>query len=452
MTRPLTVRPGPPLGGCLLPPGDKSITHRAFLFGLLAEGRTRVENPNPGEDCRATLRCAETLGAGVEREGASVVLVGTGGHLTAPRGPLDCGNSGTSLRLLAGVLAAQPFAATLTGDASLCRRPVDRVILPLRAMGASLSAREGDRLPPLVVRGGSLRPCAEEVFRERPTPSAQVASAVLLAGLSAPGRSTVFTRRGVRDHTVHLLRHFGVPVEYPPPREHEPFRRISLSGPARLAGCRVDVPGDFSAAAFFLAAAAARPGARVVAEHVNLNPTRVAFLDVLERMGAGVEVAVAAEPAGGEPVGTIAVTGPATLGPGDIPPESVPALVDEIPAWAVAASAASGISHLRGASELRLKESDRLHALAEGLGALGVRVEELPDGLDIHGGPLGGGTLGAHGDHRIAMAFALLGTRASAPVTVDDASSIATSYPDFVAAFGALGGRVEAGPPAGAGA
>jgi 3-phosphoshikimate 1-carboxyvinyltransferase len=434
--RPLTVRPGPPLSGSIVVPGDKSITHRAYLLGLLAEGETLVRNPNPGDDCGATLRCAEALGARVEAEPDALRMRGTGGRLREPGHDLECGNSGTTLRLLAGVLAAQPFEATLTGDASLRGRPVDRVITPLRQMGASLRAQEGDRHPPLVVRGGPLR----GLTLTEPTASAQVASAILLAGVQARGGTTVLTSPGVRDHIVGLLRGFGIPVEAQ--RTAGSALRISVVGPARLRGCSVSVPGDFSAAAFFLAAAAACPGARVTVTGVGLNESRVALLDRLSRMGAGVE----ARPVGArgaEPVGDVTVTGAEELRPDDIPRELVTPLLDEIPAWTVAASAARGTSRLRGATELRVKESDRIHALAAGLLGLGVQVEETPDGLDIHGGPVAGGSVLSHGDHRIAMAFAVLGTRATGPVTVDDASSVATSYPGFGAALRSLGGRFE---------
>ncbi|HVP14702.1 MAG TPA: 3-phosphoshikimate 1-carboxyvinyltransferase [Terriglobales bacterium] len=444
--RPFTVRPGGPLRGVLRPPGDKSITHRACILGLLAEGETLVRHPNEGEDCRSTLRCIEALGAKVVVGPGLVWITGTGGRLRAPDRALDCGNSGTTLRLLAGVLAAQPFESTLTGDDSLRGRPVDRVIAPLRRMGASLSGRDGDRYPPLVVRGGSLVPCPEELFRDRPTPSAQVASAVLLAALHAPGTSTVFTRAGARDHTVHLLRAFGVPVDHAPIADTV---RISLTGPARPRARELQVPGDVSAAAFFLAGTATTPKARIDVEGVDLNPTRTGFLEVMERMGARPRTVADTAQLLGEPVGAIVVTGPERIQPTDIEPREVPALVDEIPAWAILAAGANGVSRLRGAAELRVKESDRLHALAEGLTALGVLVDEVADGLDIHGGPVRGGLVRSFGDHRIAMAFAVLGTRAMGPVTIDDASSIATTYPGFVDDLRALGGQVEIGSVAG---
>jgi 3-phosphoshikimate 1-carboxyvinyltransferase len=439
VARPLVVRPGPPLSGTLRPPSDKSITHRAYILGLLATGETVVWRPNVGEDCENTLRCVRVLGAEVEIGPGVVRLAGTGGRMRAPDGTLDCGNSGTTLRLLAGALAAQPFEATLSGDESLQRRPVDRIIAPLRAMGATLSGREGDRLAPLVVRGGPLK----GMCFPQPTSSAQVASAILLAGVQAHGPTTARTSGGVRDHTSRMLRQFGVAVE----ERLEPggVRLVSVAG---LRGCSLRVPGDFSAAAFFLAAAAACPGARVKVSGVGLNESRIQLLDTLRQMGAAVDLGpIAIED--GEPVGEVTVTGPAELHPSDIASLQVVRLVDEIPAWAVVASAAAGTSRLRGAEELRLKESDRLHALAEGLRVLGVQVEEFPDGLDIHGGPVGGGLVRAFGDHRIAMAFALLGSRAAGPVSVDDANCIATSYPGFLDDLRSLGGVVEDSPAGG---
>ena len=434
----LVVNPGPPLAGTFRPPGDKSVTHRAYLFGLLARGTTRVEGANSGEDCARTLRCAEALGAAVRHEAAAVEIRGVAGSLAEPEDVLDCGNSGTALRLLAGALAAAPVFAVLSGDASLRSRPVARVIAPLRAMGATLSAKGGDRFPPLAVRGGSL---AAAVFAE-PTASAQVAGAVALAALGARGTTSIAVRAGVRDHTERMLPAFGARVGTE--KLADGGRRLIVEGGQSLTSTAMTVPGDFSAAAFFLAAAAATPGAAVTAEGVSLNPTRCALLAILSKMGARVDIERTGENAG-EDVGRVTVTGPARLEACDVPPEIVPSLVDEIPAWAVAASAARGTSRLAGAAELRVKESDRLAALALNLSGLGIAVAERPDGLEITGGPVRGGSVAAGGDHRIAMAFAVLGARASGPIEVDDASSIATSFPGFLETFLALGGRARSG-------
>ena len=471
----LTVHPGAPLTGVVRPPGDKSITHRAFLLGLVAEGETVVENPNPGADCASTLACAANLGAPHEWAGvpaadatrvraesrpgaapgasaaartgaesrtgagpgeARVTIRGREGSLAEPDRVLDCGNSGTTLRLLAGVVAAQPFLSVLAGDDSLHRRPVARVIEPLRRMGATLSARDGDRLPPLVVRGAKLAGIRYDLL----VASAQVASAVLLAALHAEGETEITLPGPARDHTERMLRAFGVEIESEARNGLGP--RLRLSGPARPRGTRVRVPGDFSAAAFFLAAAAATPGATVTAEGVSLNPTRLGLLDALARMGAAVECRQHPG-AGEEPEGDVTVTGPERLRGVDLPPEWVPRMIDEIPAWAVAAATAAGRSRLAGAAELRVKESDRLALLASNLAGLGVAVRERPDGLEIEGGTIGAGAVRSGGDHRIAMAFAVVGTRARGPIVIDDASSVATSYPGFAGALAALRGQVE---------
>jgi 3-phosphoshikimate 1-carboxyvinyltransferase len=435
----LTVRPGRPLSGSFRPPGDKSITHRAYLMGLVATGETVVVDPNPGADCEATLACAAQLGATVTRRDQTVTIAGTAGRLREPDRVLECGNSGTTLRLLAGVLASQPFFSVLAGDGSLHRRPVARIIEPLRAMGAQLWARDGDRLPPLAIRGGTLAAIEHRV----PVASAQVASCILLAALAARGRTVVTLPGAARDHTQRMLGAFGVNVQTADP---DPQRgggvSIALEGPAALQGTRVRVPGDLSAAAFFLAAAAATPGASVTARDVSVNPTRAGLLAVMERMGARIERARPREE-GGEPVADLTVTGPSRLEATDIAPDEVASLIDEVPAWVLLATAARGTSRIRGAGELRVKESDRIAALATHLGRLGVAVEESADGLAITGGPVKGGEVRAADDHRIAMAFALLGTRAQGPVTVAEAGGIATSFPGFAATLAALGGEIE---------
>lgn len=422
-----------------MPPGDKSITHRALILGALAAGETTVENANRGADCAATLACLEALGTAARRQGETLHLRGADGTLREPDRVLDCGNSGTTLRLLAGPLAAQPFLAVLAGDASLHRRPVERVIEPLRRMGARLWGRDHDRFPPLVVQGGPLRPIEVAL----PVASAQVASCVLLAGLFADGLTVVEVPGPARDHTERMLGAFGIE----PLVEARPAggRRVAVRGPARLSACTFRVAGDFSAAAFFLAAAAATPGSRVTARGVSLNPTRTGLLDALEAMGAEVR-REQLRTEGGEPVGDVTVTGPERLKGVDLPPEWVPRLVDEVPAWAIAAAAAQGVSRLRGAAELRLKESDRLAAIAENLATLGVTARSAADRLEIEGGRIGGGIVNARGDHRIAMAFATIGTLAREPVTVEDTAAIGTSYPGFVAALVALGADVTAGP------
>ena len=442
----LTIRPGRGLQGRFTPPGDKSITHRAYLMGGMAGGTTTVENPNPGADCESTLSCLEALGVSVTRSPGRVELRGCGMAFHRPARVLDCGNSGTTLRLLAGPLAAQPFRSELAGDASLNRRPVDRVIEPLRQMGATLSARDGDRVPPLVIEGGPLRPIHYEV----PSSSAQVASCVLLAGLHASGTTTVTVHQGTRDHTERMLPLFGAAVDLHPGEGWHPDRAPrSVTGPVILRGTSVRVPGDFSAAAFFLVGAAATPGATVTAEGVSLNPSRLGALGVLSAMGvegALAEVGPDGQPAGphGEEFGLVTVTGPRELRPFELTNRfALQSAIDEIPALAMAAARARGVSRIEGAAELRVKESDRLSALADNLRRLGIRVEEWRDGLAIHGGVVQGGEVDARGDHRIAMALAILGTMATGPVTVRGAGEIATSYPGFIETLRALGADVE---------
>ncbi len=422
-----------PIAGSFLPPGDKSITHRALLLGAMARGTTRILNANPGDDCSRTRRCLAQLGVRVDLdrvEGDGPAALGE------PDAVLDCGNSGTTLRLLAGILAARPALAVLAGDSSLNRRPVDRVVEPLRRMGASLQARSGDRFPPLVIRGGAL-----VGIEHRPSvASAQVASSVLFAGLGARGATAVILPGPARDHTERLLPRFGVPVE----TSELPggARRVAVTGPAELRATEVSVPGDFSSAAFLLAAAAATPGSRVTARGVSLNPTRTALLDVLEAMGAEVHRSPPVE-SSGEPAGDVTVTGPERLRAFDVPAAWIPRMVVEIPAWSVAAASAVGTSCIRGAGELRVKESDRLRALAVNLARVGLTVAETPDGLAVTGGTVRGGLAAAAGDHRIAMALAVLGTIAHEPLEVEGAEMIATSYPGFLETLGALGAQVD---------
>ena len=437
ITRPWILRPGLLRPGAFAPPGDKSITHRAILLAGLAAGDSVIRGGNPGADADSSLAAMRALGAAGERRADGTLHVrGTAGVLREPAGPIDCGNSGTTLRLLAGIVAGAPIQATLTGDDSLRRRPVDRVIRPLRAMGAHLRAEDGDRLPPLEIRGGGLRATA---FPDA-TPSAQVASCILFAALSARGRTSVRTAPGVRDHTVHALRAFGIEVEQGIAEDGGAV--LALTGPQTPRGASIDVPGDPSAAAFFLAAAAATPGVRIEARGMNLNPARLGLLDSLREMGAAVAVTPRGE-AAGEPVGDVAGTGPDALQAADVPAARIPAMVDEVPAWAIAAAAARGTSRLAGAGELRVKESDRLKTLAGNLAALGIAAEEREDGLAITGGRPRGGAVRAHGDHRIAMAFALLATFAEGPVEVDDAGAVATSFPGFESTFRALGGTLD---------
>ncbi len=443
----LGVQRGRPLAGAFTPPGDKSITHRALVFGLLADGVTRVHGANRGEDCARSATCGEALGAQGKRTPGGWELHGTAGTLRAPHADLKCGNSGTTMRLLAGVVAAFPaagasrsFTARLTGDASLSHRPMRRIAEPLERMGARVEGRGERCTPPLTVTGGALR----GIDYDAPMASAQVATCVLLAGLAASGETSVTLPGPARDHTERLLPLFGVAVERS--ELNGGGRTVRVSGGATLRAADVRIPGDLSSAAFLFAAAAAEPGSRVTAHDVNLNPTRTAFLDVLREMGAHVTVERAREESG-EPVGDVTVEGPERLAAFDVPADWVPRMLDEVPAWVVVASAATGTSRLSGAAELRVKESDRLSALARGLGVLGVTCAERPDGLAVTGGvPRGHGRIETQLDHRIAMAFAAIGCRTREPVWLDDVSHVATSFPGYFDTLASLGAGVVSVP------
>jgi len=413
----LRIEPARRFRGRFRLPGDKSISHRAALLGAMARGRTRIDNYSEAADCASTLACLRELGVAVQREGVHVEVEGKGvDGWRPPTGMLDAGNSGSTLRMLAGALAGRPFRSVLTGDASLRRRPVERVAVPLRAMGARVATTE-DR-PPLTIEGGSLRAIAYEL----PVASAQVKTAVLLAGLQAEGETSVREPSPSRDHTERMLPAFGAFVR----REG---LRASVRGGTALHGADLRIPGDASSAAFLVVAALVLPDARVELEDVLLSPTRTAFLDVLRAMGGRVEARlVATDP---EPVGTI-VASSSDLRGTRVDPAMVPSLIDEVPALAAAAAHAEGRFTVTGARELRVKESDRIAALVEGLAALGADVQELPDGLVVEGGPrLQGAPLRAHDDHRIAMALAVAALGADGPSELDDPACVAVSFPGF---------------------
>jgi len=419
--RPLVVVPGHPLRGILRVPGDKSISHRAAILGAIARGTTRVSGFLRAEDCLSTVKCLRALGASIEERGTELVIQGS--PLQEPEEILDVGNSGTTIRLLAGVLAGHRFHSVLTGDASIRRRPMDRVADPLRRMGARISGRQGGRLAPLAIDGGGLRGIAFST----PVASAQVKSAVLLAGVFADGDTAVREPSQSRDHTERMLGAFGANVI----RDGLTTR---LHGPVDLHAHDIRVPGDLSSAAFLLVAAALIPGSDLAVADVGLNPTRTGVLDVLRSMGAGVEVRDLRDEEG-EPVGTVAVRAGrlhgVTIG-GDL----IPRVIDELPVLAVAASLADGETIIQDAAELRVKESDRVEALARALGRLGARVEPQPDGLAITGTRrLRSGRVSSGGDHRVAMALAVAGLCADGPVTVDDPACIETSFPGFADAL-----------------
>jgi 3-phosphoshikimate 1-carboxyvinyltransferase len=416
------IAPADAVRGRIQVPGDKSVSHRYAILAALADGGSTITNYAPGGDCRSTLACLSALGVIVKREAGPdgrVTVAGRGlGGLQPPSAPLDCGNSGTTMRLMAGVLAAHPFAATMIGDESLSRRPMRRVMAPLTDMGARFEAAAGDR-PPMTVHGGRLRP-----LDYRPeVPSAQVKSAVLLAGLHADGVTSVTEPAATRDHTERALAAFGAP----PTVEG---RRVAVSGGRRLRGGELRVPGDISSAAFPAVAAAALRGSDVTIEGVGLNPSRTAVLDLLRRFGATVDAEITQH--GAEPVGTIRVRH-ARLEPVDVLPDEVPYLIDELPVMAALATFGGGIA-VNGAGELRVKESDRISALVGGLRAMGADADERPDGFTIRPSRrLTGGEVDAHGDHRLAMAFAIAALGATGPTAIAGADVVAVSYPGFFA-------------------
>lgn len=420
------VSPAARVSGRIRVPGDKSISHRYALLGALADGRTRISNYSPGADCASTLACLRGLGVDIRRSTHAgtespfeIEVVGRGVRgLAAPAAPLDAGNSGTTLRLLAGVVAAHPFATTIGGDPSLSRRPMRRVMDPLTRMGAHIDSSDGR--PPLTVVGGDLHG-----IEHRPeVPSAQVKSAVLLAGLQARGKTAVLEPAPTRDHTERALSAFGVTIT-------SVDGRVELEGGQRLRACTVEVPGDISSAAFWAALAAGTRDSAVEIAGVGLNPSRIALLDILRRAGADVTTTVEID-VNGEPVGTIRV-GASSLTSFTIAPAEVPLVIDEIPAFAALGCLLpeGATMEVRGASELRVKESDRISRLAEGLRALGASVQEYDDGFRIEAQPLAGGTADSAGDHRLAMAFAVAATGARGETIIANAGAVDISYPGF---------------------
>ena len=416
------ARPAPALRGRLRVPGDKSISHRAMMLGSLAEGTSRVTGFLEGEDTLATAAAFRAMGVRIDAVGAGgrvVHGVGLGG-LQAPREPIDCGNAGTGMRLLAGVLAAQPFASMLVGDASLSRRPMRRVLEPLARMGARIEASGAGTAP---LRIAPAPDGLHGIDYESPVASAQVKSCVLLAGLRARGRTRVAEPHPTRDHTERMLAACGWPVA-------QEGRWIAVHGGARLAACDIEVPGDFSSAAFFLVAASTVPGSDLVLERVGLNPLRTGLLRALQLMGADIEVQ-APGMAGGEPVGDLRVRH-APLRGIEVPLALVPDMIDEFPALFAAAACAIGRTTVRGAAELRVKESDRIAVMAAGLRGLGVPVQELADGATIDPAPVRAGTVDSAGDHRCAMSLAILAAAGTGEVVIGDCANVATSFPGFV--------------------
>lgn len=427
------------LEGRVRPPGDKSISHRALMLGALAIGETRVSGLLEGEDVLHTAAAMRLLGATVERTGNGtwrINGVGVGG-LGEPADVIDMGNSGTSARLLSGLLATSGFVSFLTGDASLRRRPMRRVSEPLTQFGAQFITREGGRLPMAII--GTATPVP--IRYVTPVPSAQVKSAVLLAGLNTMGETTLVEREATRDHSEIMLAHFGATVRR---QETDEGIAITIVGQPDLMGRDLEVPGDPSSAAFPVVAACIAGGGELIVEHVGINPLRTGLYTSLKEMGAAIEWRNE-RLVGGEKVADLAVKGGARLKGIDVPPDRAPSMIDEYPILAVAAAHAEGTTVMRGLAELKVKESDRLSAIAAGLSANGVKVEVGADSLTVHGtgGRVpGGGTVATHLDHRIAMSFLVLGMAARERVTVDDVAMVDTSFPGFVTLMNGLGAKI----------
>ncbi len=436
-------RPARPLTGAAAVPGDKSISHRALILGALAVGETRIAGLLASADVFATVAAVKALGAQAEQgENGDWRVYGRGvGGLAEPQGVLDMGNSGTAARLLIGVVATHPFTATFAGDKSLSVRPMERVMTPLRQMGAQFTTRSGGCLP-ITITG---TPSPVPIVYELPVASAQIKSAVLLAGLNTPGRTTVIEPQPTRDHTERMLGHFGAEVVIMEKPGAPGAKEITLTGQPELTGAEVRVPGDISSAAFPLVAALLVPDSKVTLTGVGVNPLRSGLIETLREMGAAISIDNPRNE-GGEPVADLTVVTSGLKGV-KVSGARAPRMIDEYPILAVAAAYAQGVTRLEGLAELRVKESDRLDAIVRGLTAAGVEVEASDDALTVKGGggpPPGGARIEARLDHRIAMAFLVLGMVAEAPVEIDDATTIDTSFPGFADLMNGLGAAVAA--------
>jgi 3-phosphoshikimate 1-carboxyvinyltransferase len=428
-----SVKPGGLLTGSIRVPGDKSISHRSIMLGSLAAGVTHVTGFLEGDDSLATLQAFRAMGVRIEGpEAGAVVIHGVGMHgLKQPESALDLGNSGTSMRLLSGLLAGQQFNSTLVGDSSLSTRPMRRVTEPLARMGAQIQATAAGTAPLKISGGASL----QGIDYPMPVASAQVKSSLLLAGLYAEGETSVTEPAPTRDHTERMLKGFGYQVD----REGS---RISLSGGGELTACDIDVPADISSAAFFLVGASIAPDSDLLLQHVGMNPTRDGVINILRLMGADIEVGNRRD-VGGEPVADLRVRS-ARLKGIRIPEDQVPLAIDEFPSIFIAAACAEGETILTGAEELRVKESDRIQVMADGLLVLGIKAEPTEDGIRIQGGQLTGGEVDSHGDHRIAMSFAMAALRANGEIRINDCRNVDTSFPGFVALASGAGLNITA--------
>ena len=439
----LISRPARPLTGAAVVPGDKSISHRALILGALAVGETRIAGLLASADVLATVAAVKALGAQAEQgENGDWRVYGRGvGGLAEPQGVLDMGNSGTAARLLIGVVATHPFTATFAGDKSLSVRPMERVMTPLRQMGAQFTTRSGGCLP-ITITGA---PSPVPIVYELPVASAQIKSAVLLAGLNTPGRTTVIEPQPTRDHTERMLGHFDAEVVIMEKPGAPGAKEITLTGQPELTGAEVRVPGDISSAAFPLVAALLVPDSKVMLTGVGVNPLRSGLIETLREMGTAISIDNPRNE-GGEPVADLTVVTSGLKGV-TVSGARAPRMIDEYPILAVAAAYAQGVTRLEGLAELRVKESDRLDAIVRGLTAAGIEVEASDDALTVKGGggpPPGGARIEARLDHRIAMAFLVLGMVAEAPVEIDDATTIDTSFPGFADLMNGLGAAVAA--------
>ncbi|WP_435798968.1 3-phosphoshikimate 1-carboxyvinyltransferase [Peribacillus asahii] len=414
------------LRGEIAVPGDKSVSHRSIMFGALANGETIVTNFLPGADCLSTIACFQKMGITIEQTGKQVRVIGKGFKgLTEPSEVLDVGNSGTTIRLMMGILAGQNFSATLAGDYSIAKRTMKRVVEPLREMGAAIDGRNNGEFTPLHIRGGSLKPIRYKL----PVASAQVKSAILLAGLQAEGETVVIEPEETRDHTERMIRQFGGQVV-------KEGKEIKVQGNQVLTGTEIYVPGDISSAAFFMVAAAITPNSEVVLKNVGLNPTRVGIIEVMQKMGA--DITVEELPSKGEPIGTITVRSSKLKGT-TVSGELIPRLIDEIPIIALLATQAEGTTVIQDAAELKVKETNRIDTVAHELSILGADVKPTDDGLIIQGGTrLHGGEVTSHGDHRIGMMLAVAGLIAKGKIELHDPAAINVSYPEFFEHLGQL--------------
>jgi len=426
------VQPGGALKGAIRVAGDKSISHRSIMMGSLAEGTTHVSGFLEGEDALATLNAFKAMGVKIEGpDNGKVVVHGVGMHgLQQPQASLDVGNSGTSMRLMSGLLAGQAFSTTLIGDESLTKRPMKRVTDPLALMGAKIETTETGTSPLNISPVAALK----GIDYDMPMASAQVKSCLLLAGLYAEGETWVTEPAPTRDHTERMLQGFGYEVMQDGPRR-------GVKGGGKLTACDIDVPADISSAAFFLVGASIAEGSDLTLQHVGMNPTRDGVINILRLMGADIEVSNE-RVIGGEPVADLRVRS-AKLKGIQIPEDQVPLAIDEFPALFVAAACAEGETILTGAEELRVKESDRIQVMADGLIALGVDAKPTPDGIVIQGGSIGGGSVDSHGDHRIAMSFAMAALRATGDISIDDCANVNTSFPGFVELAASVGLKVS---------